>query len=62
MNPDKVKIFKEEFDKSKNWWLSNQEKIRLEELFKQMPIDKQNEFLSEKDNLSEPLKSFVEWL
>ncbi len=63
MNPDKLKIFREEFDKSKkDWWLSKQEEIKLEKLFNQIPKDKQDEFLAQKENLSEPLKSFVEWL
>ena len=63
MNTDKVKIFQDEFDKSnKDWWLSSQELIKLEKLFKQIPKNKQEEFLTKKDTLAEPLKSFVEWL
>ena len=62
MNPDELKDFQETFDKLKKDWLSEKEQTKLEELFKQMPRNKQEEFLAKKENLQEPLKSFIEWL
>jgi len=63
LNNTDIKNFSETFEQARQWWLSEQAKQKLKDLFFQLPQTEQKKVLEKYANLkTEPEKSFFDWL